>query len=273
MSTRTATLLGCGDLGSRVGLRLAQEGVSVTGVRRDAAQVPPPIRGIAADLTDPDVDLPDLDADLLLVCLTADGRDEDAYRRTYVDGMLRGIEAVVRERTPSRAVLVSSTGVFGDVEGEVDESTPPAPSRPTARVLLEAERAFAEALPHGVVARLSGLYGRPHPRVVDEVRRGDDRDPGRWTNRVHRDDAASALAHLLTRVDDPHRLYVVTDDEPCTSGELRALVAAELGVPWPEGDDVTPVGRRLSNARLRATGWQPEIPSYREGYPPLVAGS
>lgn len=247
--------------------------MSVTGVRRDAAQVPPPIRGVAADLTDPDVDLPDLDADLLLVCLTADGRDEDAYRRTYVDGMLRGIEAVVRERTPSRAVLVSSTGVFGDVEGEVDESTPPAPSRPTARVLLEAERAFAEALPHGVVARLSGLYGRPHPRVVDEVRRGDDRDPGRWTNRVHRDDAASALAHLLTRVDDPHRLYVVTDDEPCTSGELRALVAAELGVPWPTDDDVTPVGRRLSNARLRATGWQPEIPSYREGYPPLVAGS
>lgn len=253
-----------------MGLRLAEEGVAVTGVRRDTAQVPPPIRPVSADLTDPQVELAELGADLLLVCLTADGRDEQAYRRTYVDGMLRGIDAVVRERAPARAVLVSSTSVFGDVEGEVDEDTPPAPSRPTARVLLEAERAFVVALPHGCVARLSGLYGRSRPRVVDEVRRGEDPTPGRWTNRIHRDDAASALTHLLTRPEEPDGLYVVTDDEPCTAGELRALVAAELAVPWPKGEPVTPFGRRLSNARLRASGWAPERPSYREGYPPLV---
>lgn len=271
----TATLVGCGDLGARIGLRLASAGVDVRAVRRHADLVPPPLTGLSADITDPRAPLPDLSADLLVVCLTADERDEAGYRRTYVEGMSRALEAACRAgRSPRRAVLVSSTGVYGDATGLVDEATTPEPSRATSRVLLEAESAFREAVPHGTVARLSGLYGDREPRIVAQVRRGEDPHPHRWTNRLHRHDAAAAVVHLLTRPEAPDPLYVVTDDEPCTSGELSAYVAALLGISWSVSTPGRSVakGRCLSNARLRATGFTLQHPTYREGYRALLTG-
>lgn len=271
----TATLVGCGDLGSRIGLRLASAGVDVRAVRRHPDLVPPPLTGLSADITDPRAPLPDLSADLLVVCLTADERDEAGYRRTYVEGMSRALEAACRAgRSPRRAVLVSSTGVYGDATGLVDEATTPEPSRATSRVLLEAESAFREAVPHGTVARLSGLYGDREPRIVAQVRRGEDPHPHRWTNRLHRHDAAAAVTHLLTRPEAPDPLYVVTDDEPCTSGELSAYVAALLGISWSVSTPGRSVaeGRCLSNARLRATGFTLQHPTYREGYRALLTG-
>ncbi|WP_289032785.1 NAD(P)H-binding protein [uncultured Arsenicicoccus sp.] len=271
----TATLVGCGDLGSRIGLRLASAGVDVRAVRRHADLVPPPLTGLSADITDPRAPLPDLSADLLVVCLTADERDEAGYRRTYVEGMSRALEAACRAgRSPRRAVLVSSTGVYGDATGLVDEATTPEPSRATSRVLLEAESAFREAVPHGTVARLSGLYGDREPRIVAQVRRGEDPHPHRWTNRLHRHDAAAAVVHLLTRPEAPDPLYVVTDDEPCTSGELSAYVAALLGISWSVSTPGRSVaeGRCLSNARLRSTGFTLQHPTYREGYRALLTG-
>ena len=282
----TATMIGCGDLGARIGLRLASLGVAVRAVRRQVDRVPAPLHGIAADITDDRTPLPDLSADLLVVCLTADERDEAGYRRTYVEGMSRALEAATRAgRSPRRAVLVSSTGVYGDAAGLVDETTPPEPSRPTSRVLLEAETAFRATLPHGTVARLSGLYGDREPRIVAQVRGGDLPDPHRWTNRVHRDDAAAAVVHLLTSPETPAPLYVVTDDEPCASGDLSRCVAELLGVPLPTGaadgaaDPTGPTdargraevqGRRLSNARLRATGFTLRYPTCRDGYGALL---
>lgn len=264
-----AMLLGCGELGARIGLGLAATGAEVVGVRRRADLVPAPLSGLSLDLADGTAELPDLGADLLVVCLTADARDADGYRRTYLEGMRRGLAAATRSGLPARAVLVSSTSVCGDVDGRVDETTPPQPERPTARVLLAAERLFHEVLPHGSVARLSGLYGNRTPRVVAQVRRGEDPDPGRMTNRVHRDDAADAVVHLLTRDAAPDPLYLVTDDLPCPAGELRAFVAERLGLPWSPGEAARH-GKRLDNSRLRAAGVQLRCPTYVEGYGPLV---
>lgn len=265
-----ALLIGCGDLGQRIGRRLAADGRDVAAIRRRAHLVPAPIRGIAADLTASEP-LPDVHAELLVVALTADRRDEDGYREVYVDGMRRALDAATRDgRTPRRAVLVSSTGVLGDGDGWVDEATEPAPARPTAKVLLEAEKAFMAAIPHGIIARASGLYGES-PRMIEQVRRGENPDPGRWANRIHRDDAAAAVVHLLTSPSVTERLYHLTDDEPATNGAARAFIAEALGLaPWPRADAETH-GKRLSNRLLRGSGFELRYPSYREGYAEALA--
>ena len=108
-------LLGCGDLGARIGTTLAAAGHHVTGVRRDVSALPDGFVGVAADLA-ADA-LPDLPADLLVITLTPDRRDAAGYRRAYVDAVRRGLEAVLRTGAPSRAVLVSSTSVYGDLVG------------------------------------------------------------------------------------------------------------------------------------------------------------
>lgn len=263
-------LTGCGDLGSRIGLRLAERGHRVLALRRRADLVPAPLTGLSVDLTREAPDLPRLDLRYLVVALTARPRTEDAYRATYVDGMRRALDALdAAGQRPDRAVLVSSTGVHGSApDGAlVDESHPPSPVDGPARVLLEAEELFAERVPGGAVLRCSGLYGGAGSRLLGKVRAGEITDPDRWTNRIHRDDAAAAVVHLLTRPEHPEPVYLGNDDEPALMGEVATYLAERLGVPLPPpGDRSRAHGKRISNARLRATGWVPAYPTYREGY-------
>ena len=270
--TSSALLVGFGDLGSDVGRRLVAHGHAVTAIRRRPELVPAPLRGIGADLTVETPDLTGVRADLLVVALTARPRTEESYTATYVDGMTRALDAL--PSMPRRAVLVSSTGVYGDLPDgeEADESTPPRPADGPARALLTAEQRFVDRLPHGTVLRLSGLYGPSTRRLVDQVRDGRVSDPDRWTNRLHRDDAAAAVVHLLTRPGAPGTLYVGTDDHPALLGDVAAFIAARLGLPEPPGPSGRGHGKRLSNARLRETGWVPRYPTYREGYGHLGPG-
>ncbi len=262
-----ALLVGCGDLGAAVGLRLADLGLDVLALRRNAALVPAPLVGRSVDLTRESPHLSGLRPRLVVVALTARPRTEEAYRATYVDGMARALDAL--EVPPERAVLVSSTAVLPsrDQPPLDDEATPAAPSDGPGDQLLAAETAFHERIPHGTVLRLSGLYGGSSTRLLDRVREGRIDDPHRWTNRIHREDAAAAVVHLLTMDVEPERLYLGTDDEPAQLGDVAAYLAERLGVPAPpEADPTQGHGKRLSNAKLRATGWAPTRPSYREGY-------
>jgi nucleoside-diphosphate-sugar epimerase len=268
--TSDVLLVGCGDLGAAVGRRLADRGHEVLALRRNADRVPAPLRGLSVDLTRETPTLPDLRARFLVVALTARPRTEEAYRATYVDGMRRALDAVAAAGPlPERAVLVSSTAVHAgrELPPLEDETTPPQPDDGPGRMLLAAEELFGERLPGGTVLRLSGLYGGRSTRLLDMIREGRVEDPHRWTNRIHREDAANAIVHLLTRPEPPEPLYLGTDDEPTQLGDVAMFLADRLGAPAPpSADPAHGHGKRLSNARLRATGWAPTIPSYREGY-------
>lgn len=270
-------MIGCGDLGSRIGLRLAERGHRVLALRRRAELVPATLHGLSVDLTHEVPDLPALELRHLVVALTARPRSEEAYRATYVDGMRHALDAVeAAGRLPERALLISSTGVHGDVpDGTlVDESYSPSPMDGPARVLLEAEELFAARVPGGTVLRCSGLYDGTRSRLVDKVAAGEIDDLGRWTNRIHRDDAAAAAVHLLTRAEPPGPLYLGNDDEPALLGDVVDELARLLNIPAPpSGGRGHPHGKRISNARLRTTGWVPTYPTFREGYRHVGAAS
>ncbi len=269
--TADALLVGCGRLGADIGLRLAARGHHVAAIRRQADLVPPPLQGISADLTAEVPVLPPLDLGLLVVALTARPRSEASYRATHVDGMARALDALADAgQQPTRAVLVSSTAVFGQTAPDelIDETIPAEPTDGPGRMLLAAEQLFAERVPGGTVLRLSGLYDGDSTRLTERATAGDLGDPHRWTNRIHRDDAAAAVVHLLTMADQPESLYVGTDDEPAQLGDVAAfLVQHAVGAAAPPpADTALGSGKRLSNALLRSTGWTPAFPTFREGY-------
>ena len=269
-------LAGCGDLGERVAQRLRAHGDEVWALRRQ-----PPARGmhgihwLRGDLTDP-ASLRELPAGITrLVYLPAPAtRDKAAYRAIFVDGLRHLLDALDRRKL-ARVLFVSSSAVYGEHDGDwVDEATPSDPPGFNGAVLLEAEQWLAQQSLPATVLRLAGLYGPGRLQLIERLRAGQLRVPREtphWANRIHVDDAAAAIAHLL-QLKSPQPLYLGVDDTPMPLDELYDFLAALIDAPLPaEGAAPAGVGsKRLRNARLRASGWTPQWPDAREGYAALL---
>lgn len=258
-------ILGAGDLGRRVAQLRALAGDAVTTLRRRPVAMPDGVLAVAGDLTHEDA-LKRLPAapDWLVFCATPDARTEAAYRRLYVDGLARAC-AVLK---PKRCLFVSSTAVYGQNAGEwVDESSPAVADTFNGRMLREAER---QNLMHtgNRVLRLSGITGPGRNMLVNKALLGEG-IANAWTNRIHIADAAGALSHLLD-LPDPEPLWIASDDEPAPQLAVVNWIRAGHGLPVLPEFDAAPSGRRVANARLKASGWQPEFPSYRQSY--AIAG-
>ncbi|HEX5693405.1 MAG TPA: NAD-dependent epimerase/dehydratase family protein [Arenimonas sp.] len=258
---------GAGDVGGRLAARLAEAGTEVLALRRRPPTLASPgVRSLQVDLVGGEgfSALP-RQAAALVFCAAPDQREETAYRALYVDGLAR----LLATCEAPRVVFVSSTAVYGEHRGEwVDEDTPANPVAFTGRVLRQAEgllagRAGASCL------RLSGIYG---PGRTSLLRRAFTGDPGsrRWGNRIHAQDAASALAHLLA-LPAPAPLYLGSDNLPALDTEVLAWLREAAGQRPVAAPGNGPVqGRRVRNGLLRASGWEPAFPDFRAGYGPLI---
>ncbi|WP_247828373.1 SDR family oxidoreductase [Arthrobacter antioxidans] len=274
----TVLIAGCGDLGTEVGLRLAARGERVVGWRRSAGRLPAAIEGVSVDLTQHLPTIP-ADTDVVLIATAAGDRTEAAYRSAYVEATRNVLAALERDGVmPRRILFVSSTAVYGDFDGAfVTEESPAESTAPTARLVREAEQVLLEGSAHGTVLRLSGIYGPGRTRLIDQVRSGSAVLPvePQWTNRIHRDDAAAAIVHLVTEVASPAPIYLGSDELPVDLGEVLRFLAAELDLPVPPpGEPTSGRGgaRRVDSSLLRGTGFTFGYPTYREGYRAVLAG-
>ncbi len=274
----TVLIAGCGDLGTEVGLRLATRGERVVGWRRSPGRLPRAIEGVAADLTRTLPPVP-ADTEVVVIATAAGERTEAAYRSAYVEATANVLDALERDGVaPRRILFVSSTAVYGDFDGAlVTEDSPAESTAPTARLVREAEQVLLDRSDRGTVLRLSGIYGPGRTRLIDQVRSGAAVLPAeaQWTNRIHRDDAAAAIVHLVTAVAEPAPVYLGSDELPVDLGEVLRFLAAELGLPEPpRGEAASTRGgaRRVDSGLLRSTGFSFTYPTYREGYRAVLAG-
>lgn len=276
----TVVIAGCGDLGTEVGLRFVDLGHRVIGLRRSAAKLPPELEGQSVDLSSDEPSLP-ADTRFLVIAMAPDERSVAGYRAAYVDSVRHTLAAVARDCTEApRVMFVSSTAVHGVNDGSwVDETTPTDPATPTARVLAEAEEMLSTLAPGATILRLGGIYGPGRTREIDRLRDGSSSvsPKPRFTNRIHRDDAAAAIIHLLTMEARPASVYVGVDDCPVQYREVVQFLAARLGVPCPVPDadpdgPLAAVGKRCRNTRLRDSGFTFTYPTFREGYAAVLAG-
>ncbi|MEM7405789.1 MAG: NAD(P)H-binding protein [Pseudomonadota bacterium] len=263
--------LGCGDLGGRTALRLLAAGSAVQALRRRPEALPEGVSGVAFDLMSKAGRPVGLDrADTVVFMLSAGRADEARYRAVYVDCLQRALTfpAVADAK---RLVFVSSTSVYGQRDGQwVDEDSVTAPERYNGRVLLKAE-SVARSHPGAVIVRLAGLYGPGRERNIRwaRERRPCVYDPPQFTNRIHIDDAAALLAHLIG-LEQPEACYIGVDCEPAPQHEVMAWLAAAQGLEPPPALKSTevsgPGSKRCSNARARQSGFTYRYPTYREGY-------
>jgi len=212
--------------------------------------------------------------DVVVHCASSGRGGADAYRAVYRDGLEHLSDAF----SPRRLIFTGSTSVYSQVDGGwVDEDSPAEPDRETGRVLLEAEKIALDA--GGIVARLAGIYGPGRSVLLKKFLEGSavlEAGGNRWINQIHRDDGARALLQLAGD-ETASGIYNVCDDTPTTQREIYGWIADFLNRPLPpEGPaDMNRkrgwTSKRISNARLRASGWSPRYRGYRDALPELVA--
>ncbi len=259
-------IAGAGDLGSRVATTLLNSAHEVFSISRSTRELPSGIRSIAADLTTGAglTKLPQ-QADNLVFCVAPDERSADAYRCLYVDGLQR----LLTQSRFKRVVLVSSSAVYAQDAGEwIDEQSPADAETFNGKVLREAELLCGQHQ-QGTALRLTGIYGPGRNWMLKRARAGEN-GRAHWSNRIHVEDAASAIVHVLG-LNAPGKTYCVNDDFPALESEVLAwLRLPEIGIE-PSSTEIRATGRRIRNDVLRASGWQPKYSSYRDGYRQLLA--
>lgn len=263
-------IAGCGDVGNELARLLMQDGHVVYGLKRDTSSLQKGVIPAPADLLDPQTlkSLPSR-IDLLVYMPTPATRDESGYRDIFIQGLKNLWSALSGE--PGRTLLVSSTAVYGESKGGVvNEETAPGPTRFNGRILLEMEQLAASLTNRLVIARISGIYGPGRERLIRMA--ADDnlevqKNPPVLTNRIHRDDAAAALRHLLY-LDSPKPLYLVSDDRPEQRYEVVSWLAGVQNKPAPAGLSIVEAdrGKQVNNSRLRNSGFNLKYPDYRAGY-------
>lgn len=269
-------IAGCGDVGSVLASSLLADGHTVFGLKRDTSTLPGGITPVQADLLRPDTlgSLPG-GIDWLVFMPTPGSRDRAGYEAIFIEAW-KNLWAALRQE-PVRTLVVSSTAVYGESDGAVvDETTPPHPAHFNGETLLAMEQLAARCTAQCVVARVSGIYGPGRERLIRQAASAGSevqRTPPVYTNRIHRDDAAAALRHLLG-LQEPDPVYVVSDDDPAPRFDVMAWLAEAQGKPAPIPLDSASggQGKRASNQRLRVSGFELRYPDYRAGYGAILAG-
>src|SRR5438132_9352545 len=262
-------IAGCGYVGSAAARLFAEGGWEVIGWTRSGQSAEPPgesaISLSAVDITDLEtVRRNSFAADVVVHCASSGA---DSYLHVY-----RGGAANLAACFPNaRIIFTSSTSVYPQRDGSsVTEDSPAEPAFENAQILRQAEKIILDH--YGVVLRVAGIYGPGRSFLLHSVMNGTGVIADRFVNQVHRDDVASAITFLAqSRAVDPPRIFNVVDDTPAPRAEILDWLSARLGLrlsnfPATAKPKRGRSNKRVSNAKLRAIGWVPAYPSYREGF-------
>jgi nucleoside-diphosphate-sugar epimerase len=267
-------LLGCGFVGKVLATQLKALGNEVTGWVRspDSVQMLESleIRSIVGDFTDGHSweNVP-TDFDVAIHIASSGRGDQGVYEKVYFDGMKKLSEKM----KGSRLIFVSSTSVYGQIDGEwVDERSPAQPTSATSQVLLKAESIALQR--GGVVVRPSGIYGPNRSVLFQKFMDGSaviEGDGKRWINQIHRDDVAGGIA-LLVQHPELSGIFNLTDDRPTNHLEVYGWLSAKTGKPMPPPAPENHqrkrgwTHKRISNQKMKSIGWTLEYPTFEEGY-------
>lgn len=263
-----ALIVGCGYVGERLALRLADT-YDITAVVRTPARV--------AELTARGIKTFALDLDRVRLGTWIPEKLEQAAIFYLAPPPASGESDLRLDRflqlaiVPPRAfVYMSTTGVYGDTDGApVDEGSPVQPMTDRARRRVSAEEMTrvwcTERRVRRVILRVPGIYG-PGRLPLERLRKREATlhpDDAGISNRIHVTDLVEACVAAALNP-EARGIYNVTDGNSCSSTAFLDRVAALTGLPpaprvsmdeaqltfSPERLSFLHESRRVSNERM-----------------------
>lgn len=279
LSKEQVLIVGCGDIGQRLAQCLPQDAYDVTGLRRNPPDDLPYLRYQACDVTNAE-ELAEVlwqDFAVIVISMTPSERSDAGYEKAYVQtcrNVVKGLSA--QSLTPRLVIFVSSTAVYGQLDGSwVDECSPTLPEGFSGQRLLEAEAVIQNSGYTNTIVRFSGIYGPDRNRLIEQVKQTRASGSTHFTNRIHADDCARSLAHVIElnrKGEKLQPIYLATDSTPAPMLDVVTWLAEQMGVRDFLSETATNErgNKRCSNQRLLASGFVFRYPSFKDGYTELL---
>ena len=230
-------IFGCGDVGRRIAQQLIDSGIcrqDITGfVNASVAQAQS--LGIKVEQFDIDAPLSSLATYQRACCFYTIA----PQKHGLTDLRSRALIAALEQQAINikRAVLISTTGVYGDCDSEwVTEDSQTKAQTERAQRRLDSEHQWQQWGTHQkvetVILRVPGIYAHsrlPRSRIEKAIPVVAAHECG-YTNRIHADDLAHVCIQAM-REGRSGEIYNATDGTPGKISEYLQAAAQVLGLP------------------------------------------
>ncbi len=233
----TISVLGCGWYGKALAISLVQKGIVIKGSATStekleqlaSAGISPFLVQFGADREQ--FDQAFFDCDILVVSIPPKFRKGETA--DYLPKIRRMISVILKYQI-KKVIYISSTGVYGDRNHEVDELNDPQPDTESGNLLSEAETLFRnETSFKTAIVRFGGLVG-------------PGRHPGRFfagktdipngmapVNLIHLQDCIGISTAIIEKDAFGHTFNAVTPDHP-QKADFYKEAALKAGLIAPE---------------------------------------
>ena len=253
-------ITGCGYIGERVGKLWLERGAEVSALCRTEERAERlkamGIIPVLGDLDDESslLNLP-LQNTLLYYFAPPPKKDViDSRIRSFVTTALNN------DLHPEKVVYISTSGVYGDCNGEwVTEETPPHPETDRAKRRMDAETELwkwgTERNVPVIILRVPGIYGPgrlPVERLKKRLPVVRERDAP-FSNRIHADDLAQVCMAAAIGIKESD-IINVSDGRPDTMTNYFNKAADFLSLPRPPSVGMEEAKKMLSSSLLSFLG-------------------
>lgn len=185
------------------------------------------------------------------------GVPAEEYQRIHEQGT-RTVLRVARERSVSRFVHCSTTGVFGVTGAHpADEDAPYAPTNAYERTKLQGETLVRAAMREGMpasIVRPGLVYGPGDVHLLGffrSIQRGVFRPIGRapvWLHPIYIDDMSAAMIRAAEAPQAIGEAFNIAGNQPVTLRTLAQEIAKSIQAPPPRGWIPMPLAQAVALA-------------------------
>ncbi len=236
-----AIIIGCGDIGIRVGQQLLQQ-CRITGIVRSKKSAEKLISyGFNAaifDLDQPASALPAILSDSLIFYFSppTENGEQDLRMKNFLAALGSS------PANPTRIIYISTTAVYADSKGGwINEQTPTQPSNSRGKRRLDAEQQlidFQHQRPVNIsILRVSGIYSanRLPFRQIKANQPILQLEIAPFSNRIHADDLANICIAAAFKPTKSVAIFNVSDGNPGSISQYFKTVALAFNLqPPPE---------------------------------------
>jgi nucleoside-diphosphate-sugar epimerase len=156
-------------------------------------------------------------------------------RENYVQKMALLRQAIIESKTHN-IVFISSTSVYGDIQGKVNEEITPKPTTESGKQLLSSEKLFQD-IPNveTTIIRFGGLIGEDRHPINMLSGKKDLLNANHPVNLIHLDDCITLIESVIRRHWLGEVFHAVYPLHP-TKEKYYRQIATERGMIPPEYD-------------------------------------